>query len=179
MIASNFRSTQHSLSSRPSQTLCPWPQAATLKSRGQHKLGLSSVMMRARGRRCAYVGAGIETSQFQSLEDRWVNASWASPGLAGVPKEERYLSPGVVRRVVARGDANLALRHVLRMLHAEGESWDLFVQDMPSKRLKTSFKTSVAPLPQEYEARARQAISCGLYRRFLRLSKDHFFRQGI
>ena len=41
-----------------------------------------------------------------------------APGLAGVPKEERYLSPGVVRRIVARGDANLALRNVLRMLRA-------------------------------------------------------------
>lgn len=55
-----------------------------------------------------------------------------APGLAGVPKEERYLSPGVVRRIVARGDANLALRNVLRMLRANVDSWDLFVQDMQS-----------------------------------------------
>lgn len=55
-----------------------------------------------------------------------------APGLAGVPKEEQYLSPGVVRRIVARGDANLALRNVLRMLHANQESWDLFIQDMGS-----------------------------------------------
>jgi predicted ATP-dependent endonuclease of OLD family len=55
-----------------------------------------------------------------------------APGLAGVPKEERYLSPGVVRRIVARGDANLALRNVLRMLSANDESWDLFIQDMQS-----------------------------------------------
>jgi energy-coupling factor transporter ATP-binding protein EcfA2 len=39
-----------------------------------------------------------------------------APGLAGVPKEERYMSPGAVRRIVARGDANLVLRNVLRML---------------------------------------------------------------
>src|SRR5579863_551965 len=55
-----------------------------------------------------------------------------APGLAGVPKEERYLSPGVVRRIVARGDANLALRNVLRMLRANQESWDMFIQDMQS-----------------------------------------------
>jgi len=55
-----------------------------------------------------------------------------APGLAGVPKEERYLSPGVVRRIVARGDANLALRNVLRMLRADEESWNLFIQDMQS-----------------------------------------------
>jgi energy-coupling factor transporter ATP-binding protein EcfA2 len=55
-----------------------------------------------------------------------------APGLAGVPKDERYLSPGVVRRVVARGDANLTLRNVLRMLRSDRASWDLFVQDMQS-----------------------------------------------
>jgi energy-coupling factor transporter ATP-binding protein EcfA2 len=55
-----------------------------------------------------------------------------APGLAGVPKEERYFSPGVVRRIVARGDANLTLRNVLRMLHDNAPSWDLFTQDMQS-----------------------------------------------
>ncbi|GAB2491276.1 AAA family ATPase [Arenimonas alkanexedens] len=55
-----------------------------------------------------------------------------APGLAGIPKEERYLSPGVVRRIVARGDANLTLRNVLRMLHENEEAWDAFVQDMQS-----------------------------------------------
>ena len=29
-----------------------------------------------------------------------------APGLADVPKEERLMSPGVIRRIVARGDAN-------------------------------------------------------------------------
>jgi energy-coupling factor transporter ATP-binding protein EcfA2 len=53
-----------------------------------------------------------------------------APGLAGVAKEERYLSPGVVRRIVARGDANLVLRNVLRMLSADQASWELFVADM-------------------------------------------------
>lgn len=44
-----------------------------------------------------------------------------APGLAGVPKEERYMSPGAVRRVVARGDANLVLRNVLLMLKKGGD----------------------------------------------------------
>ena len=39
-----------------------------------------------------------------------------APGLAGIAKEERYQSPGAVRRIVARGDANLVLRNVLLML---------------------------------------------------------------
>jgi energy-coupling factor transporter ATP-binding protein EcfA2 len=55
-----------------------------------------------------------------------------APGLAGVPKEERFLSAGVVRRIVARGDANLTLRNVLRMLHLNTESWNLFIEDMRS-----------------------------------------------
>ncbi len=55
-----------------------------------------------------------------------------APGLAGVPKEERYMSPGVVRRIVARGDANLTLRNVLRMLKSNAESWDGFLTYMQS-----------------------------------------------
>jgi predicted ATPase len=39
-----------------------------------------------------------------------------APGLAGIAKEERYMSPGAVRRIVARGDANLVLRNVLHMI---------------------------------------------------------------
>jgi energy-coupling factor transporter ATP-binding protein EcfA2 len=53
-----------------------------------------------------------------------------APGLAGVPKEERYMSSGVVRRIVARGDANLTLRNVLRMLHEDAARWAVFVSDM-------------------------------------------------
>jgi hypothetical protein len=47
-----------------------------------------------------------------------------APGLAGIAKDERYMSPGVVRRVVARGDANLVLRNVLLMMRDE-ENWEL------------------------------------------------------
>ncbi len=53
-----------------------------------------------------------------------------APGLAGVPKEERFLSAGVVRRIVARGDANLVLRNVLRMLSTSEEAWRVFTDDM-------------------------------------------------
>ncbi|WP_316232253.1 AAA family ATPase [Bradyrhizobium sp. SZCCHNR1051] len=53
-----------------------------------------------------------------------------APGLAGVPKEERYMSPGVVRRIVARGDANLALRNVIRMLTDDDSTFDRFLSDM-------------------------------------------------
>ncbi len=55
-----------------------------------------------------------------------------APGLAGVPKEEKFMSPGVVRRFVARGDANLTLRNVLRMLRQDGPAWNGFVDYMRS-----------------------------------------------
>jgi len=55
-----------------------------------------------------------------------------APGLAGIPKEERYMSPGVVRRIVARGDANLTLRNVYRMLNSQPDKWDEFMNDMRS-----------------------------------------------
>ena len=44
-----------------------------------------------------------------------------APGLAGIAKDERFMSAGAVRRVVARGDANLVLRNVLWMLKKAGE----------------------------------------------------------
>lgn len=55
-----------------------------------------------------------------------------APGLAGIPKDERYMSPGVVRRIVARGDANLVLRNVIRMLSLDKPSWNSFLEDMRS-----------------------------------------------
>jgi len=55
-----------------------------------------------------------------------------APGLAGIPREERYLSPGVVRRIVARGDANLVLRNVLRMLRGNSTAWSAYQEDMAS-----------------------------------------------
>lgn len=55
-----------------------------------------------------------------------------APGLAGVPKDERFMSPGVVRRIVARGDANLTLRNVLRMLKESDGAWRSFVSNMQS-----------------------------------------------
>lgn len=42
------------------------------------------------------------------------------------------MSPGVVRRIVARGDANLTLRNVLRMLKSSEERWIGFISYMQS-----------------------------------------------
>lgn len=67
--------------------------------------------------------------QFMDIENPF---TVYAPGLAGVPKEERFMSLGVVRRIVARGDANLVLRNVLRALAANRDAWDAFIQDMRS-----------------------------------------------
>lgn len=65
--------------------------------------------------------------KFMSIENPF---TIYAPGLAGIPREERYLSPGVVRRLVARGDANLVLRNVLLMLSNDADAWRSFGDDM-------------------------------------------------
>jgi recombinational DNA repair ATPase RecF len=49
--------------------------------------------------------------------------AWRQDTFELSPKEERYMSAGVARRIVARGDANLTLRNVLRMLSGDYERW--------------------------------------------------------
>lgn len=66
------------------------------------------------------------------LMDRARPFSVYAPGLAGVPKEERFMSAGAVRRIVARGDANLVLRNVLWMLSQQPARWNVFLDDMRS-----------------------------------------------
>jgi len=66
-----------------------------------------------------------------------------APGLAGVPKEELYMSAGRVQRIVARGDANLVLRNVLWMLKRSPDQWNLFREDIaaifPGITIEVSF----------------------------------------
>src|SRR5712664_1489377 len=52
------------------------------------------------------------------------------PGLAGISRQETFLSQGVVRRVVARGDANLVLRNVLFWLFQREKDWESFQNDI-------------------------------------------------
>lgn len=52
-----------------------------------------------------------------------------SPGLAGIAKNEAYVSDGVLLRTLARGDANLVLRNILLRLRNKDE-WDAFLQDL-------------------------------------------------
>jgi hypothetical protein len=59
-----------------------------------------------------------------------------APGLAGIAKDERYMSPGVVRRIVARGDANLVLRNVLLMIRDE----EIREKELLKQKLKDAYR---------------------------------------
>ncbi len=102
---------------------------------------------RGRNRNIAVAIEGRELGeQIQNIQQPF---SVYAPGLAGVPREELFMSPGRVRRIVARGDANLVLRNVLLMLKTqEGDGWDQFTDDLaevfPNLELIVSFESETA-----------------------------------
>ncbi len=77
------------------------------------------------------------------LQDLSSPFSVYAPGLAGVPREEQYISLGVLRRAIARGDANLVLRNVLYQLSQRPDAWEQFHADLgalfPGIRLNVAF----------------------------------------
>ena len=73
-----------------------------------------------------------------------------APGLAGIARSETVLSQGVIRRIVARGDANLVLRNVLLWLFQRPKErdqretdWERFQNDIrelfPNLTLRVEF----------------------------------------
>jgi predicted ATPase len=66
----------------------------------------------------------------ERLQDLSRPFSVYAPGLAGVPREEHYISPGLLRRAIARGDANLVLRNVLYQLSKKNDAWEEFHEDL-------------------------------------------------
>lgn len=69
-----------------------------------------------------------------------------SPGLAGVSRNESYVSDGVLLRVLARGDANIVLRNILYRLKQKDE-WLKFEADVseifPGLVINVSFNAAV------------------------------------
>lgn len=69
-----------------------------------------------------------------------------SPGLAGVSRNEAFVSDGVLLRALARGDANIVLRNILHRLSQKTE-WQSFIEDLslifPSVRLDVQFATEI------------------------------------
>ena len=55
-----------------------------------------------------------------------------SPGLAGIARNEEYISEGVLLRTIARGDANLVFRNILCRLHDKTHqvAWSQFMEDL-------------------------------------------------
>lgn len=73
-----------------------------------------------------------------------------SPGLAGIAKNEVQIANGVLLRTIARGDANLVLRNILRLLskkNQKGEEWFEFLEDLgrifPGIEIEVSYNETV------------------------------------
>lgn len=92
--------------------------------------GNQSTVTVRRGRNRNVQVAIVGRTLGERLQDLTQPFSVYTPGLAGISREERFLSSGVVRRSVARGDANLVLRNVLLMLHRDEAKWNVFLSDM-------------------------------------------------
>lgn len=55
-----------------------------------------------------------------------------SPGLAGIARQEEFISNGVLLRTIARGDANLVFRNILLRLSSveQAQAWNAFLEDL-------------------------------------------------
>lgn len=62
-------------------------------------------------------------------------------GLAGIPNEERYQTPFVVKKSAARGDSNSVFRNILLLLKEDPNAWQGFQDEI--KRIFPSYKVSV------------------------------------
>jgi hypothetical protein len=67
-----------------------------------------------------------------------------SPGLAGIARNEEFISNGVLLRTIARGDANLVFRNILLRLSANdhADAWSAFLDDL--RKLFPDIKVEVA-----------------------------------
>lgn len=108
------------------------PRASQIEIEFRAEDGQSTIVGLRRGRNRNIAVSIAGRSIGEQLMDLSQLFTVYAPGLAGVPKDERYMSPGVVRRIVARGDANLTLRNVLRMLYEDVDAWGSFIASMQS-----------------------------------------------
>lgn len=141
----NWASDRFQLSINPTQLLwCPVADAMSLARGGQLRedigQGIRVDLTDTAGNTCGVVvrrgrnrNIKVELNGRalgERLQDLTQPFSVYTPGLAGVAREERFLSPGVVLRSVARGDANLVLRNVLQMLKTDPQRWQTFLQNV-------------------------------------------------
>lgn len=62
-------------------------------------------------------------------------------GLAGVPNEEKYQTPFVVKKSAARGDSNSVFRNILLLLKENSDAWKSFQDEM--KKIFPSYEVNV------------------------------------
>lgn len=62
-------------------------------------------------------------------------------GLAGVPNEEKYQTPFVVKKSAARGDSNSVFRNILLLLKENSDAWQSFQDEM--KKIFPSYEVNV------------------------------------
>jgi predicted ATPase len=111
-----------------------------------HSADGNTCAVRLRRGRNRNIGVTLEGralgEQLQNLAQPY---SIYAPGLAGISREERFLPMSGVRKVVARGDANLVLRNVLFQLHQSPLAWTQFIEDMRQLFPNIDFAVSFNP----------------------------------
>lgn len=64
-------------------------------------------------------------------------------GLAGIPNEEKYQTPFVIKKSAARGDSNSVFRNILLLLKRDNNSWAAFQNEIkemfPNYEIEISF----------------------------------------
>ncbi len=114
--------------------------------------GASSIVTLRKGRN-RNVKVAVEGRVLgETLQNLTEPFSVYAPGLAGIPRTETFINAGLLRRVVARGDANLVLRNVLLELSRDPARWGLFLTDM--QRLFPGLELDI-----EFEAHQDEHIS--------------------
>jgi energy-coupling factor transporter ATP-binding protein EcfA2 len=114
--------------------------------------GTSSVISLRKGRNRnlkVSIEGQVLGSQLQDLVNPY---SVYAPGLAGIARTEHFMSAGLVRRAVARGDANLVLRNVLLQLSKDPAKWGTFKADMRSLFPEIDMRIAFEPEQDEHIA---------------------------
>ena len=76
-------------------------------------------------------------------------------GLAGIPSEERYVTPYALRKAAARGDSNSVFRNILLQLKQQGLGWTKFQQQI--NRIFPNYEINV-----EFDDNSNEVIDCNV-----------------
>lgn len=85
-----------------------------------------------------YIEGETIGKKIQSIEDPF---SILVTGLAGIPNEEKYQTPFVVKKTAARGDSNSVFRNILLLLKEDPKAWQEFQDEI--KKIFPSYEVSV------------------------------------